>query len=346
MLAEKVVKFENESTKIYDQIEKFLAQHSYKSEGTRTAYESDIKMFFSILKKKDVQHLTLEDIQITLDDFEDYVAYLYNLRKDDGERQYANKTINRKVTSVKSLIRYLAGKKLVKDVSFLELMKSLPEESNQYGVLEAHEVFQMAELARKESFKGETKRLLILLSLDTCIRKTALLNLKWSNFIKKEDGYLIQVVDKGNKEFRQLISKDFYDELLTIKIDDSDKVFGIDRNRVDEMMKRLRKQMNIPDERNIVFHSIRKAGVTYRYRLTGDILEAQRAANHSSIGTTQIYLQHEDYGAMGAVSGGGKISEDLYKEVDHETLLEAISMMKKDYMLLLNMKINEIQKTK
>jgi integrase len=340
--AEKIIKLDN--TKVYDQIEKFLTKHKYNSADTETAYRRDVEMFFKLMKKKEIQYLTIEDIQLTLDDFEDFIETLYNDTSENGERKYSNKTINRKVSAIKGCIKYLAGKKLVEDVSFLELIDSLPETSNSYGVLEASEVFRLSEIAAKERNKGNIKRLLILFALDTCIRKSALLNLTWSNFIEREDGVMVKGVDKGNKDFRHLISKEFYQELLTLKTDNSDKVFDISGRRIDDMMTRLKEKANIASERNIVFHSIRKAGVTYRYRVTGDILEAQRSAGHSNITTTQIYLENEDYGSIGAVSSAGKLDMELYKKVDQETLIKAIEMTKKDFQLILNLKIQELQR--
>jgi integrase len=345
-LAKNIVKLDN--TKVYDQIEKYLTKHSYNSADTERAYRRDIGMFFGIVKEKELKYLTIEDVQITLDDFEDFIQYLFEKEDAEGNKVYNNKTINRKVAAVKGVIKYLAAKKIddeyiVKDVSYMPLVKSLPETSNSYGVLEVSEVLTMAELALQERGKGEIKRLLILFALDTCVRKTAILNLKWSNFIEREDGVLVQGIDKGNKDFRHLISKEFYNELLTIKNDKSDKVFDLSDRRITDMMDRLKTKMKIAPERNVCFHSIRKSGVTFRFRITGgDILEAKRAAGHSNIATTQIYLQSEDYGSIGAVSSKGKLDMELYKKVDNDVLLEAIAQCKKDFQLILNLKIQEI----
>lgn len=343
MLTEKVVKLDN--TKVYEQILKFLDNHQYNSSGTTSAYRTDIKLFFNIIKKKEIEFLTIEDIQLTLDDFEDFIKYLYDWTDEKGDKRYVNKSINRKVTAVKGLVEYLAAKKLIDDITYLPLIKFLPETTKHYGALEAHEVFKMAELALDERRNGEIKRLLILFSLDTCIRKTALLNLKWSNFIEKEDEVIVQGVDKGNKHFRESISKEFCEELKSIKTNDSDYVFNISSKAVDRMFARLRDDvMKIPKERNIVFHSIKKAGVTFRYRMTGDILEAQRAAKHSRLDTTRIYLSEEDYGSMGAVSSRGKLDMELYKKVENEVLIRAIEKCKKDFQTILNIKIHEILK--
>jgi hypothetical protein len=80
--------------------------------------------------------------------------------------------------------------------------------------------------------------------------------------------------------------------------------------------------------------------------MTGDVLEAQRSAGHSQLTTTQLYLQHEDYGAMGAVSSAGKLDMELYKNVEHDVLLEALGKCNKDLLTILNVKIAELQRGK
>lgn len=314
---------------------------------TQQAYESDVRLYFRIVKGKnkggELEYLSYDDLQMTLEDLEDFKQQLCDMRNDDGKYTYTNKTVNRKLSAIKSFARYMGKKKLIKDISFISLVTSEKEKDNHYGALDINEVFEMAEWARNnERELGEVKRLAILFSLDSCIRKSAMLRLKWSDFKVREDGVEVRGIDKGNKEFRSLISKDFYNELLTIKSDKNDNVFNISVDAINSLMTRYRRDFNIPEDRMIVWHSIRKSGVTFRYRLTNDLLEAKRAANHSSITTTQIYLQEEDYGQIGAVSSAGKLNENLYKEVDHETLLKAIAMCKKDMQLILNIKINEV----
>jgi integrase len=172
-----------------------------------------------------------------------------------------------------------------------------------------------------------------------------MLRLKWTDFAEKENGVEVKGIDKGNKEFRSLISKDFYNELLTIKKDDSPYVFNISSDSLDSLMGRYRKAYNVPSERRIVWHSVRKSGVTFRYRISGnDIMEAKRAAGHSNITTTQIYVKGEDYGMIGAVSSAGKIDKEIFKKVDYEVLLQAIELCKDDVKLLINLKINEVIK--
>ena len=350
MLAEKVVKFENESSKIYDQVNKWLNNHAYNSERTRRDYEFDVKLFFKLMKQKEITYLTKEDVQLTLDDFEDFINKLYTMENEKGERNYSNKTINRKVAAVKGMIKYLAGKKLdgeyiVKDVAYMGLINSLPENSKSHGILESHEIIELSQWAKTEKHKGLNKSLAIIFAFNTCARKSDVLNAKWSDFVEKEEGVLVKGIGKGNKEFREMLSKNFYNELLALKKDGEEKVFDLTDKNIDDMMNRARKSLGYPSERNIVFHSIRKGGATWRFKKTGDIMEAKRALNHSNLNTTQIYLKEEDYGIIGDITAD-QVNEELYKEVDIETLIEAIGELKKGTQLLLNMKIQELLKKK
>lgn len=348
LLANNVVQLENESTNIYDQIRRYFERHANKSEQTRVAYENDVKQFFKVIKNKSINELSAEDVQLTLDDFEDFIYIMRNSLNSKNERSFSNKTINRKIAAVKGLVKYLAAKKIINDISYLDLIESLPEEKNTYGVFTVEEVFKMADLALEERELGLVKRYVLLFALDTCVRKASLLKLKWSDFTVRDEDVLVKGVDKGNKEFRESISKEFYKELLQLKNKESEYVFNISQRALDSSFKRLREKV-VPNykERNLTFHSIKKCGVTFRYRRSGgDILEAQKAAKHSRLDTTRLYLEDEEYGALGAVSSKGKINDDLFKEVDHETLIKAISNCNKNLQLILNIKIQEILNTK
>jgi integrase len=358
-MAEKVVKFENESMKIYEAVKGWIKDlnrnnrdyedlYDGKRSKTQIAYEADVRLFLRYTRGKEegseLEYLTLDELQFTLEDLEDFKDKILELRNEDGKYAYTNKSFNRKLSGIKNFIRFMAKKKLIKDISFLELVTSEKEKDTHYGVLSINEIMDMVEwIMEYERELKETKKYLVLLSLDTCIRKSAILRLKWSDFEEAEDGIVIKGIDKGNTEFRKKISKEFYNELLTIK-KTSDKVFNVNDNVIDGLMKRYREFFKISPDRKIVWHSVRKAGIMFRFRLTKDILEAQKAAGHKNINTTQIYLQSEDYGAIGAVSSMGKLDNELFKKVDHETLINAIGLLNQDTQLLINLKLNEILK--
>jgi integrase len=361
-MPEKVVKFQNENMMILEAIQGWIKDlnrnnrdyedyYEVNSSKTVIAYESDVRMFLRLIRDKEkgseLEYLTLDEIQFTLEDLEEFKEKVLDLRNDDGRYTYTNKSLNRKLSAVKSFIRYMVKKKLIKDISFLELVNSEKVKEKHYGVLSVNEIMDMVSwIMEHERELKLVKKYLVLFSLDTCIRKSAVLRLTWSDFLEEDDVVLVKGIDKGNNEFRKKISKEFYNELLTIKDESSDKVFNIQPLAIQKMMDRYREYFKINPDRNITWHSIRKSGVSFQFRLTKDILQAQKAAGHKNITTTQIYLDDEDYGAIGAVSSMGKLDEDLYKKVDRETLIKAIGKMKKDTQLLINLKLQEILKEK
>jgi len=330
-----IARLNTEVNEIYEQIQMFLRKKGLKSEKTMINYEKDIKDFFKVVREKDINELNKNDIQVTLDDFDRFILEMVDTEK------YENTSINRKVNAVRSLLKYLAAKKLVDDISYFSEIERLPENIKGYGVLTVEEVKELAQLALQEREKKFIKHYLILFALDTRIRKSALLNLKWTDFEIKNEDVVIKGIDKGNKHFTRKISKQFYDKLLTIKSND-ERVFPMDRKTVDRMMKRLLKKMNIPEERYIVFHSIRKAGITFHYEYTKDPISTMKAAGHSQFQTTIRYINDNDVDIMGVISMSDTIDKDLYRKVEHEILLQAVDNLPVDYKIILNSKINEI----
>ncbi|PAD70634.1 hypothetical protein CHH83_02190 [Bacillus sp. 7586-K] len=340
--ANKVVEFKPKNTGdeiVLEQIERFLQNKSHRSKLTEKSYSKDIKDFFQVVRNKKIEELTLQDIQVTIDDFEDYI------NKKIKSNEVSNKTINHTVGTIKILLKYLNSKKIVEDISFIftDSIVRLPEVKNKYGVLTVDEVFKMAELALEERRNGLTKKLFILFSLDTCVRLNAGLNIKWSDFDVRDDHVMVRYIDKGNKEFRPKISKCFYEQLLEIKNDDEDRVFNISKDSVQDTFQRLRDKMGIRKERNIVFHSIRKAGATFQYRIHSDILHVQKVLGHTNVNVTQDYIGTEDFGVIGAVSTGGNLDINVINQVSHEDLKAAIKEMNNDFKLLLTLKLNELK---
>ena len=331
---EKVIPFKN--NQILEQFERFYTKKQRKSTGTFLAYKGDIEEFFLIVKGTQFKFLKEDHLKITLDEFEDFIGKL-------EKKGLKNISINRKVQSVKSALSYLKLKFPFIETGFFEHIDKLDDDTRKYDALTTEEVLFMADLAKKERVKKDIKYYTILFALDTCVRKAAILNLKWSDFDLSEDKVIVSGIDKGNKKFKKEIASEFYEELLSIKTD-SEYVFDISSDAINDMMIRLKKKMKL-DSRNIVFHSIRKAGATFAFRMTGDILEAKKALGHSDINTTYRYLQERDYGSVGAVSMSKDLDVNIINEVSHEDLLKVLDECDQDIKILLARKLSKLQKT-
>ncbi|MED3550170.1 tyrosine-type recombinase/integrase [Cytobacillus praedii] len=349
-----VIKLENENMKVLNIINAYfehLKSNHRDFEGERTdrtqkEYETDIRQFYYLMKNKfkgkELEFLTMEDLYISKDTFKNYIEVLKTLRKTNGDFLYTNKTINRKKSSVRNYLRYLKNEDYIQeDISYLSSIKGEKERSKSYGAYEPHEVLEIAERAMREKRNGEEKRLLILLIYKTGLRKDETLQLTWDDFIEKEDGVAIQFVGKGYEDYEMMIPNDFYEELKSIK-GESNKVFQMSPRSISDMITRINEDMGLSKKRKLVLHSIRKCFGTVVYRATGDINEARKALRHSSIATTQLYLGTENFKLHNTLFGVDKLDNELYKKVDHETLIKALENCPKSLLLTLNLKINEI----
>lgn len=330
-------------TEVYDQIMRFITNRKRRSKNTAINYETDIRRFFKITRGKNIEHLNKEDLIHTMEEVEDYYSYLIDVQK------VGFNTANRYLTSVKGCFEYLQKKGMVNDIDFLDI-ETVNDNVNHYGILTPDEIELALQLVLRQGKKetGLIKHLLIKFAADTSARLNECLNLKWSNFTLRETDVQINTIGKGNKEFKPKISKELYNEILKLKgISDSEFVFDIHRNTVQRMMNKLRKDMNIPKERNITFHSFKKFGVSHMYKTTRDLNQARKAANHSSTKTTELYIDtEEDYGVMGYFSSAYGVDENLYNKVDLKTLQTAISQLDKGQQMYINMKLDELANKK
>ncbi len=336
---ENISKIGTESQIIYDEIKKFLQFSGMKSRHTYVAYKNDLIKFFG----KPLETITKEDLEINKSDIEDFIEEMF------FEEQLKGQTIKRCLRTVKQLIDELKENLKSKGIFIetdinLKILKKIPEIKQSYGIFTPDEVWTFANYLRVKPKvrQREEKYYLVLFAMDTSFRKSALRNLKWSNFIDTGGETIrVQVIDKRNEKYIADISREFYNELLSIKRE-SEYVFPISNDSIQNMMNKCKEWLNIPEDRFIVFHSIRKTGITFKYRLTNDIMVAKRAANHKSITTTQLYVEPMEINVLGAVSSKSNIDNELYKKVSHEDLIKAIEGLNGDQKLYLNMKLNEI----
>lgn len=320
---------------IYDEFLGFINLAHY-SEHTKKTYETGIRDFFRVIKGKEVEHLTLTDIAIKKKDVEKFRTIL----KEKGN---SNNTINNKVAGLRKFYYELAGNEYDIKVEFFKSIKKLSDDTDSYDPFTVEEVLQLAQLALKEKHKGIIKSNFILFCLDTCIRKGAALNLKWSDFeVVNDKEVKINAVDKGNKDFRAKINYDFYKELLNMK-NDSNFVFDITMSSIDVMMPRLIKKLDTNPDRNLAFHSIRKTGIDFKYRYTGDIKVAQTAANHSDASLTiKTYISNQDYGVLGAVSKAKENNVSILPNLSKDQYIELLSQLDTDLLLRLEKKAEEL----
>lgn len=332
-------------------IDEFLLECEKRSGDTAVNYRCDINKLardmFNKTHYKYIQRNHLESISV--DDLIQYFNAAYQEVTIEGKRKYSNSTINRRMSSLKSLIKYLvARKKIDYEINDMyTLLKSLPDKSIMIDVLSNEDTDRCIEYF-KTLDSGNVLHLLGRLAVDTALRANELLTLEWNQFTITDDKVIISSrganKGKGNKTWEDEISIKLYNELLALKTDDNNKVFDISYSTIARAMNKTTKALGL-DDKKYTFHSFRKNAVTHTYLVTnGDILAAMDKANHTNVGTTQRYIKGKKRQMTGRYSMTS-VCNDLYRDVSHEELLLAISKMDKSTQFQLNKLLSEIVET-
>lgn len=319
MLAANNVIHINENS-VFSDIMVHLDDKEVYSKNTRLAYEESIRQFFKIMRGKEIEHVILNDLIFKRNDI---INYRNKLIKDFG---YANGTINTKIIAIKGLFENLKANDYDVNPSIFKI-KRLKDNPNSYGNLSQTEAERMAHAVFKtEKRKAQIKHLAIMFAIRTSFRLDEILNVKWSDFEYFNGVYKVFTIGKGEKKNTTAISNKMYNQILELKENDheNDKVFKVSSDAITDMMKRLRIELNIPEERNVVFHSFRKVAIDYEFETTGDIKKASLHAGHSSIDTTfKHYLEkNRDYTQTPGVKMDEELSLDFMEEMNVEDFKE------------------------
>lgn len=327
---EQVIPIRKIEETIQTMVESFYNEYKLNSENTATAYKNDVLKFIEVSAPY--------GLNTALTQAKDFINYdkVSEFRNQERKRGLASTTINRRVTAIREFSKHLKFRGIELDISFFEGIKPLKGEADSYEVISTMEAMQIAEWLREnEKFKSEMKYYYVMLAVDTGIRADALSKLTPKNFIELDDFVLIKGIDKGKKRFSKRISKESYLEMknnLKEWTALSQPIFSItEKNRAD-MMKRALKGLGWED-RNITFHSFKKAAVNGAFEATGDIRIAMKVGSHSSVATTQRYLSEEGDDFLGAISNGNlkKIKSLDYNDFTKEELIEAVSNMSQNF---------------
>lgn len=328
----------NTASDVYSIIKTFIRTLSLNSENTARSYEADIRQFFEVTRGKKIEQLTVDDLHFTYSDVQNYQLYL--------AQRYASNSVNRKINVLRSLYSKFAANGLSVNPMVFDVPKLREADAESYGTLTWEEAKQMIELAKEER-NGEEKSLLIELAVMTSIRLTALLNLTWKDFEQKEGFWVVKVIDKGKSADEKPIRDELYHRLLKLKRHNDDKVFSVSESTANRLVKKLAKKMGIDEERNIVFHSLKKVGINWVLDTTGDIVLASKQGNHKAIQTTYNYYldRNKDFSKYAGLTMGEKPDLEPLRNVDIDVLIEAIGSLDLNVQYALVNKVKQLQVT-
>lgn len=311
-------------------INSFHEEYKLNSQSTANAYTADVTLFLE-------GHTPL-GLATPLNTIGEHINYgaVTKFRAAEIERGLQATSVNRKITAIKEFSKHLAAHGILVSTNFFEHIKPLKGKSDSYEVLSIPEAIMIAEwLKNNEQRKPLMKYYYVILAVDTGIRAEALSKLTPKNFIELEEEVVIKGVDKGKKNFSKTISKALYHEMkdnLKEWTALNQPIFNFSAKNRTDMINRALNGLNWGN-RNIVFHSFKKAAVNNAFETTGDIRIAMKVGAHSSVSTTQTYLAEHGDDFLGAFSNGNlkEIKELDYKDYSKEELIAALEGMSQNH---------------
>ncbi len=230
---------------------------------------------------------------------ENYVTELH--------KKYKQKTVKRKIASIKAYFNYLEEEEIIEDNPFRKIKVKFKETNILPRIIPREEIEQLINCVYAQAVnkgKGGYKYWLRDIAvIETLFASGArvyeISNIREDNIDLKTG--LIKIMGKGGRErYIQIASKDILDVLKKYYIQNTTAIkksgFFFVNNRgarfteqsIRLMLKKYAKAAGI--ERNITPHMFRHSFATYLIEEGVDVSCVQKILGHSSIRTTQIYI--------------------------------------------------------
>ena len=268
----------------YLRFEKRYSQH------TLIAYQNDLEQFFVFLytEFREVQTKKITAVYIR--------SWLAELKSEN----ISAKSINRKISTLKSFFRFMMKQGLIKQTPMTtvvspKISKRLPafvEEKN------TDTLFTYVEFSG--DWKGKTERLILALFYNTGMRVSELINLKEKQV--DENYSQLKVLGKGNKERIIPVSKELLKELKDYvrqkpaKLEGIAEVFVNGKGKplypkyVYNIVKKYLSAVTTIEKKSP--HILRHTFATHLMNNGADLNAVKELLGHSSLAATQIYTHN------------------------------------------------------
>ncbi|EEY35474.1 site-specific tyrosine recombinase/integron integrase [Pseudoleptotrichia goodfellowii] len=288
----------NNNLKTY--VDKFLYYEEVitgKSYNTIKSYKKDIMQFIDYLNEYE-EIDEFENVETIT--FRSFIAYLNSTSKENNdERKVVSKrSINRKISALRTFFKYLQEKKIVKTnkVNYITMPKFEKELPN---VLGREDINKLRDAVNTSKITGIRDRLIIELLYSSGIRASELIDL--NEYMINIEERELRVIGKGNKEritFFSENSKKWLEKYIEEKKEKysnytKDVVFA--NSKGEKLTTRSLRRL-IADyakkaglQKEVTPHVFRHTFATELLNNGVDIRYLQELLGHSSISTTQVY---------------------------------------------------------
>ena len=270
----------------------FLQFQKRYSKHTLISYKNDLASFFTFLQ------LQYPDTTIT----EIKAVYVRSWMADLKDNEMSARSLNRKISSLRSFFKYLLKNEIVKSnpvtgITSPKMPKRLPQFINE---IDTDKLFN--EIEFPEGFKGLTEKFLMQVLYFTGIRKAELIAIKEKDLDQMNSQ--IKVWGKGNKERIIPIGNFLISDLLYYieqkkklgLCNEADNLFvsekgaPLDPKQVYNIAKKYLSKVTTIDKKSP--HILRHTFATHLMNNGAELNAVKELLGHASLAATQIYTHN------------------------------------------------------
>lgn len=280
-------------TEQYPQISQFIQYLQFEkrySQHTIIAYQNDLEQFGSYLISQ-YDAPAVEAVKPAM-----VRSWLAAMK---GEENTANKTLNRKISTLKSFFKFLMKNGVLQQTPMTTIIS--PKVSKRLPVFIEENDFKnnFGRLHFKDDFLGKTERMVLVLFYNTGMRLSELINLKESS-IDWSYSY-IKVVGKGNKERIIPVSRELLQELKNYiaekPVSSAENYVFVNAKGKKFVAKSVYNFINkhLSDISTISQkspHILRHTFATHLMNNGADLNAVKELLGHSSLAATQVYTHN------------------------------------------------------
>ena len=265
-----------------------MIKEKHYSQHTVTAYTIDLKQFDAFIQRV-FEKSEAKDVNAYM--IRDWIIYLH-------ENNIANRSINRKIVSLRSYFHFLIKNEEVSVNPLSKILSLKNSKRNPVYVME-EDMNRIINMDFEDSFNGIRDKLIIELLYATGMRKSELLNLEEKDFdLTKGE---IRVFGKRRKERIIPIHNKLIDIIrqYTLKKNTlflGDKIFFINEDKspisISQLDTIVKKYLSMAQVERKSAHVLRHTFATHLLNEGADILEVKELLGHQSLEATQIYTHN------------------------------------------------------
>ena len=274
--------------KIEEAIDKFLEyliQELNYSKLTVIDYQSDLNIYMTYLKERHLNYLTMDKSQII-----NYLKYLDDLR-------YANKTISRNLSALRSFYNYLVDITILNDNIFRRVRNPKVEKKlpNYLSIVEIEKIIDELKEDTKEDIRNKC---LFELLYATGLRVSEVSNIKLNDL--DLNLMSIRVLGKGKKErivYYGNVAGELLNKYLKVREEflkkDLDYLFvnalgeQLSRQSIENIIKKIMQKSEV--NHKFSPHTLRHSYATHLLDSGADLKSVQELLGHENLNTTEIY---------------------------------------------------------